>query len=129
MPAVDVEVEEVGPPSSKSVDCDGEVERTKKNKITKKKVKKAQGKEDVSKHEEIPDTITKEDTMISKDLPPQNDSSCSSSSSSGVNKSKTIFSDKNFIDLPISEMYELILFSLILCTSKQRLCLSGRRML
>lgn len=97
-------LEEVGLPSSMTVDDDGEVERTKQNKkINKKKVKKVQGNEDASISEEIPDAITKEDTMISKDLPPQNDSS---SSSSGVNKSKTIFSDKNFHDLPISETYE-----------------------
>ena len=84
-----------------SMVVDGEVERPKSNKkiSTKKKVKSDhKDNEDVSKSEDIPDTISKEDTMISIDVPPQNDIS----SSSG-NKSKTIFSDKNFVDLPISD--------------------------
>lgn len=91
--------EEVSQPSSMVVD--GEVERPKSNKkiSIKKKVKSDhKDNEDVSKSEDISDTISKEDTMISIDVPPQNDIS----SSSG-NKSKTIFSDKNFVDLPISD--------------------------
>ena len=78
---------------------DGDTDERKKIKILyQKKGKKGLAVDDLSKSVELPEKISAH-TTISQDELPQHVSSSSSSS----NKSKTIFSDLSFSDLPISD--------------------------